>query len=60
MNRVRVQIQDRTGNWVTVQSCINSDQIVASTINSVQKQYKKTARAIDVKGNIVQFVQFSK
>ncbi len=54
MNRAKLQVQDITGNWVTVGSTFNQDQYIFRNLQSMSRMYKRTARAIDKNGNILQ------
>lgn len=54
MSQAKIQIQDVTGLWVTVSTCMKTDQIIKRTLDSVQRTYKRTVRAVDDNGNILQ------
>ncbi len=54
MSKAFIQIQDLTGNWRTVATVLQQDQIIKTNLDSTVKQYKKTARAVDDKGNLLQ------
>ncbi len=53
-NSALIQVQDITGNWVTVTTTANQDQIIFRNLESVAKQYKRMTRAIDSFGNLLQ------
>jgi hypothetical protein len=51
----KIQVQDYTGNWVTVGTTLMSDQIIFRAVTSAKRTYKgKLVRAIDPLGNILQ------
>jgi hypothetical protein len=52
--QVKLQIQDVSGLWVTVGSSINQDQLIKKNLDSIQRTYKRTVRAVDSNGMIVQ------
>lgn len=57
---VKIQIKDKTGNWITVKTTVNQDQIVSSDLNSVQKSYKMDVRAMDQNGLLLQYLPYIK
>ncbi len=56
MNRALIQIQDITGNWITIGSTFNQDQYIFRNLQSANRMYKRTARAIDKNGNLLQMM----
>jgi uncharacterized protein (UPF0303 family) len=54
MQIAKIQIQDVTGAWVTVGSTIQNDQMIKRQLDTAQRTYKRTVRAIDNNGNILQ------
>lgn len=56
-SKAYIQIQDITGNWISVSTVVNQPQMVKSNVDSTAKQYKKLTRAVDEKGNILQLSQ---
>jgi hypothetical protein len=52
-DQIKIQVQDITGNWVTVGSTQNQDQLIKRNLDTIQRTYKRTVRAIDSHGNIV-------
>lgn len=60
MEKIKIQIKDISGNWITIQTVINQDTAIQSCINSVQKAYKKDVRAVDKNGSIVQMYPYIK
>lgn len=58
--KVRIQIKDISGNWITVQTVVNSDRMIDNAITSVQRSYKKDVRAVDTNGSLVQMYPYIK
>jgi len=54
--RANLQIQDITGNWITIVTVPAQDQIIARNLESLRRQYSRTVRAVDISGNIIQLV----
>lgn len=52
--QIKIQVQDITGNWITVGSAVNQDQLVKIQLDTVSRTYRRTVRAVDQNGNIVQ------
>jgi hypothetical protein len=51
----KIQVQDYTGNWVTIGTTIMSDQGIFRAITSAKKTFKgKIVRALDPEGNMIQ------
>ena len=56
MNKAYIQVQDITGDWKTIQSTMNQDQMIFRSLQAVQLQYKRLVRAIDDQGIILQMM----
>lgn len=54
MSQIKLQVQDVTGQWITVGSSMNNDQIIFRQLGTLADTYKKVVRAIDQNGNILQ------
>lgn len=54
MNQAKLQVQDVTGQWITVGSSMKNDQIIFRQLETLAKTYKKVVRAVDDNGNILQ------
>ena len=51
----KIQVQDYTGNFVTVSTTTMSDQIIFRAIASAKRTFKgKIVRALDPEGNVIQ------
>jgi hypothetical protein len=50
---VLIQIQDKIGNWVTVQHAHNEMISLARTLDTVSRMYKRRCRAIDSQGHVI-------
>jgi hypothetical protein len=55
MRQILLQIQDVTGNWITVGSSMDQFQIITKDLARTASTFKRNARAVDQNGNIVQF-----
>jgi len=54
MEQAQLQVQDISGNWISVGSTMNQPQMISKNLDSLARVYKKTVRAIDSNGNILQ------
>ena len=54
MANARIQVQDTTGNWITVGSTLNQPQLIFRQVETTAKTYKRLVRAVDSNGNILQ------
>jgi hypothetical protein len=54
MDQIKIQVQDITGSWITIGSAMNQDQVIKRQLDVAQSSYKRTVRAVDKNGNIVQ------
>lgn len=54
-SKAYIQIQDFSGNWINVNSTMNSPQIIMKALETAKKTYRTgVARAVDQDGNILQ------
>lgn len=53
MNNVHIQIQDVSGNWLTVSSTENQAQIFSIRLTEAARNYRRRSRAIDARTGIV-------
>ena len=53
LKSVSVQIQDKIGNWVTVQRATGEMISLARTLDTVSRMYKRRCRAIDSQGHVI-------
>jgi hypothetical protein len=58
MEQAKIQMQDHTGRWVTVQSVMPSEQLMYQKLQSVQQSYKRSVRAVDARGIVLQFFPY--
>lgn len=58
MGQAKIQMMDVTGKWQTVASTMNSDQLVALQLQSIQRTFKRNVRAIDERGSLIQFFPY--
>lgn len=52
--QAKLQVQDITGQWITVGSSMMQDQIISKQLDTLSKTYKRVVRAVDASGNILQ------
>lgn len=48
-----VQIQDKTGNWITLQTITNNPTLVKLTMDALHRTLGKKMRALDKDGKII-------
>ena len=57
MDYVDVQIQDRSGVWVTVSNVFNDLQRIAFELRSIAKRYPdRRVRAVDKSGRLIDLI----
>jgi len=59
LGQAKIQMMDVTGKWQTVSSTLNSDQLVLLQLQSIQRTFKRNVRAIDDRGNLIQFYPYA-
>jgi hypothetical protein len=60
MSKVELQIQDVTGMWRTVSTVINKDQVVNKELTAQSNRHKKTVRAVDSSGAMINIMPYVK
>ena len=55
-NSAFIQVQDVTGNWVTVSTTTNQAQHIFRSLMAVTQQYQRLGRAVDSEGSILQIM----
>lgn len=54
MNRISIQLQDGTGNWVTYGNTMNNSPMIVSEMKSLSARFPKyRVRAVDSDGRVV-------
>lgn len=56
MSSAYIKVQSVTGTWITVDTCMNNDNVVKAALDSAEQKYKnKKIKAVDQKGRVLDF-----
>ena len=54
MNNASIQLQDKTGNWVSYSSVVNTSQMVVMAMRNLSSRYPGyRVRAVDKNGRLI-------
>lgn len=54
MNNVKIEYQDKSGNWMFAQSVVNTPQNISIAMNQISARFPNyRVRAVDFNGNLL-------